>query len=218
MKNKQFVVTILVLGFSIVAAASIASRKPPVVIETNLENIPMKIGKYKAEEDVFPQSVYDELNADKHVYRHYTSPSGDVIDLYIGYYSTAKGGRTGHNPNACLPGAGWGIIKEQKVALDTAYKGAKEKVNYVVSKNSDVYNVMLHWYQANGTKVLDSGIEQNIERFLGQVIYNKNDGAFVRVSTYSQKGEIRNAKALIKSFAEKILIELPKYWPVEREL
>ena len=109
MSNKSFTLSLIILLATIASVGAIASRVEPVVVKTNLENLPMEIAGFKATEDFLPESVYKKLNADKHVYRHYRSADGKQVDLYIGYYGTAKGGRTGHNPYACLPGAGWGV-------------------------------------------------------------------------------------------------------------
>ncbi|MDZ7833615.1 MAG: EpsI family protein [Desulfobacterales bacterium] len=218
MQNKTFITTTLVFLLTLLAVAAIASRKTPVVVQTNLENIPMQIGGYTATDDTFPQSVYDELNADKHVYRHYKSPDSRVIDLYIGYYGTAKGGRTGHNPYACLPGAGWGIVTDKNVRLYAGYKDAYEEVNYTITRKGDLYNVMLHWYHSGGTKVLDSGLEQNIQRFVSRVTKNRNDGAFIQISMQVQKNQIEPAFSDVQAFAEKVLTMLPRYWPIEQDV
>jgi EpsI family protein len=199
----------------------ISRRGEPVVIATNLENIPMEIAGFKATEDSFPESVYKELNADKHVYRHYRSDDGRQVDLYIGYYGTAKGGRTPHNPFGCLPGAGWGIVKSHKVQL-TAHRSPLTKyyphgveVNYILSQKGTIYDVVLHWYQSDRKKILSTGIQSNIQRFLGRTFYNRNDGAFIRVSVTSDQSHINEAKKLAKFFAEKILALIPNYWPIE---
>lgn len=162
-----------------------------------------------------PDSIYKELNADKHVYRHYRDDDGKQIDLYIGYYGTAKGGRTGHNPYACLPGAGWGIIEANQGSLKTNNYPNGVPINYVLARKGETYESVLHWYQSAGDKVLSTGIQQNIQRFVGRVFYNRNDGAFVRVSVFTNQKGLEEANLLAKSFAEKILHLLPDYWPVE---
>jgi EpsI family protein len=208
--------TLLFFAATLAAAVAIDSREVPSVVETNLENIPMKIGKYSAVRDFFPQSVYDELDADRHVYRHYHPPSGPVIDLYIGYYGTAKGGRTPHNPYACLPGAGWGIVNRENVNIAPGFKPGTETVKLVTTRKGDIYKVMLHWYQAAGTRVLSSGLEQNVHRFLSRVLYNRNDGAYIQISTNTDLGNIEAARTRLKAFAEKMFPLLPEYWPVEK--
>lgn len=218
MQNKSFIISVLIFLGAIFAVAAIGLRKSPVVVQTNLENLPMQIGIYTGANDVFPQSVYDELNADKHVYRHYRSPEGRVIDLYIGYYGTAKGGRTGHNPYACLPGAGWGIVRDEKVKIYVLYKDKQEQINYTTTCKGELYNVMLHWYHSAGTKIIDTGIEQNIQRFVNRITKNRNDGAFIQVSMQVQKEQIEKAFSNIKEFAEQIIAVLPEYWPLEKDV
>jgi len=215
MSNKSFYISLILLLATITVVFLISRRGEPVVVATNLENLPMEISGFKATEDFFSEVVYKELNADKHVYRHYRSEDGRQVDLYIGYYGTAKGGRTGHNPYACLPGAGWGIIDRDKIKLKADYHPNGVEVNYILSQKGTAYEVVLHWYQSDRDKILATGIQQNIQRFLGRVLYNRNDGAFVRVSAFTNQEHIEETKKLTKFYAEKILALLPNYWPVE---
>jgi len=216
MSNKYFIFTLIIILVTITIIFAISLRGKPEVVSTNLENIPMEISGFKATEDYFSKAVYDELNADKHVYRHYRSSEGRQIDLYIGYYGTKKGGRTPHNPYACLAGAGWGIKKARKVKINVSYYKNGVNVNYILSQKGDMYNSILHWYQSGGTKVLDSGIKQNIQRFIGRIFHNRNDGAFIRISVFSPEKGLPETNNLIKAFAEEILRLIPKYWPKEK--
>ena len=216
MSKKSFFTSITILVIAIVLVILISQRGEPTVVKTNLENLPMEIAGYKGTEDFFPDSVYKELNADRHVYRHYRNAEGKAIDLYVGYYGTAKGGRTGHNPYACLPGGGWGIVETKKVSLKTNNYPKGVSVNYILARKGETYESVLHWYQSAGNKVLSTGIQQNIDRFIGRTFYNRNDGAFVRVSVFGKGEYLKEANLLAKSFAEKILDLLPNYWPIEQ--
>lgn len=216
MSHKSFGVSLTILLITIATVALISQRGEPVVVKTNLENLPMEIGGYRATEDFFRDSVYKELNADRHVYRHYRNADGKQVDLYIGYYGTAKGGRTGHNPYGCLPGAGWGIVDSKMVSLKTNNFPNGVEVNYILALKGETCESVLHWYQSAGNKVLSTGIQQNIQRFIGRTFYNRNDGAFVRVSVFGKEEQLKEASLLAKSFAEKILDLLPEYWPIEQ--
>lgn len=216
MSNKSFCTSLIILLATIALVALISRRGEPIVVKTNLENLPMEIAGYKATEDFFPDSVYKELNADRHVYRHWRNNDGRQVDLYIGYYGTAKGGRTPHNPYGCLPGAGWGIVDSKMVSLKTTYYPEGVTINYILARKGETYESVLHWYQSAGNKVLSTGIQQNIERFIGRTFYNRNDGAFVRVSVFGKEEHLEEADLLTKSFAEKILDLLPEYWPIEK--
>ncbi len=216
MSNKSFYTSLIILLTTGILVALISRRGEPVVVKTNLENLPMEIAGYRATEDFFQAPVYKELNADKHVYRHYRNADGKQVDLYIGYYGTAKGGRTAHNPYGCLPGGGWGIVEARLVPLRMSKYPEGVGVNFILARKGEAYEAVFHWYQSAGSKVLSTGIEQNILRFIGRVFYNRNDGAFVRVSALTGEKGIEEANLLAKSFAEQILDLLPHYWPVEK--
>lgn len=215
--NKSFFITIVILLIVFVITILIDRRGIPFVAETNIEKLPMEIMGLKAVEDFFDDAIYEELKADKHVYRHYRSIDGTQMDLYIGYYGTAKGGRTPHNPYACLPGSGWGIVSDTNVKLKKDSTGKYENINYIVSRRGEVFDVVYHWYQSAGDKILSTGIEQNIQRFIGKVFYNRNDGAFVRVSSLTTEDKVNQTKQLVQKFSEEILKLLPDYWPVEQD-
>lgn len=221
MNSRFFSLVFILLLLALTGVVLFEKRPVPRVVRTNLENLPMKIGGYTGVKDSFPDSVYKELNADKHVYRHYTDQSGNQVSLYIGYYGTAKGGRTPHNPYACLPSAGWAILDSGLTSVTVAGAGHSSvskiyKVNYILAGKDDMYETVFHWYQSDHDKVLATGIQQNLLRFWGRVVHNRNDGAFVRVTALTSKGKIAEAKARSKRFAEMILALLPKYWPEER--
>ena len=187
-----------------------------MVVQTNLERIPKDIAGYTSVDDSFPDSVYQELNADKHVYRHYNDKNGTRLDLYIGYYGTAKGGRTGHNPNACLPGAGWAIVDSKTEKIRNPVQQSTVPVNYVHARSNGINTVMLHWYQTGGTKVMSTGFQQNIERLQGRLLRNRNDGAFIQITAQVSDDKVAEAGTNLRSFAENVIQLLPAYWPVEK--
>jgi EpsI family protein len=216
MSNKTFLLALMGMLATLLLVEFSSLSHEPVVIQTNLENLPMEIGTYQGAEDSFPESVYRELNADQYVYRHYRSGNGNQLNLYIGYYGTAKGGRTGHNPYACLPGAGWAIVDTGKVPVRILSHSSDVEVNYVQARRDGVNTVMVHWYQTAGDKVIQTGIQQNIERFLGRVLHNRNDGAYVQISMQASDDKVADARTKLQDFGGLVIPLLPKYWPIEK--
>lgn len=215
MSSKAFIISMVGMLVTLMLVGFISIRPKPVVVRTNLDDLPMSIAGYRGTEDAFPESVYRELNADKHVYRHYTAGDGSQLDLYIGYYGTAKDGRTGHNPYACLPGAGWAIVDTRKVRIRQPSQLSDVEANYIRARRNDVNIVMVHWYQTAGMTVVSTGIQQNIERFWGRLLRNRNDGAFVRVTMQVPDESVVAAETKVTEFAGLVLQRLPSYWPVE---
>ena len=98
MSNKSFSVSLILFLVTISLVVAISRRGVPVVVKTNLENLPMEIDGYNAIESYLPDPIHKKLNPDRYLSRYYRGNNGKQVDLYIGYYGTAKGGRTGHNP------------------------------------------------------------------------------------------------------------------------
>ncbi|KAB2890434.1 MAG: EpsI family protein [Desulfobulbaceae bacterium] len=216
MSNKFYIICLVAMILVAGAVAGIFSRHIPVVVKTNLENLPMVISGYSAVDDSFSEAVYKELNADKHLYRHYKPPTGSRVDLYIGYYGTAKGGRTGHNPYACLPGGGSVIVDTKVVNLRQSATGKSVPINYVLAKKGGENIILLHWYQTAGDTVVSSGFQQNIQRFSGRILHNRNDGAYVQITGVSSDNDVDKTRDTMVHFAEEILNLLPAYWPEEK--
>lgn len=213
--TRSYLLTLVMLLLAASLVLVLSQRGEPEVLQTNLEHLPMQIAGYQGREDRFSEEVYRELNADQHVYRHYRDAGAQLVDLYVGYYGTAKGGRSSHNPYACLPGSGWAIVERGQLQLPASYAPGGVMLNYVVASKDGLSNVLLHWYQAAGTKVLTSGWQQNLQRFTGRVLHNRNDGAYVQVSSLAEEAQIEPTRERIKEFARQVLELLPAYWPVE---
>lgn len=214
--RRTFLVALFTLGIALAAVAAISLRGEPVVVSDNLGKLPMSIAGFAGRNDHFPASVYQALNADKNLYRHYVSAAGRKVDLYIGYYGTAKGGRSEHNPHGCLPGAGWAILQSNKATLHPADAPRGVQVNYILARKEGIYTVMYYWYQSLGTRVISSGIAQNLHRFIGRIFYNRDDGAFVQVTAMVNEPGIDRAKTASKQFAARVVALLPHYWPQEK--
>ncbi len=215
MNNRAFLVAIGCLLLGIAVSILIGTRLPPRVVATQLERLPAVIDDYRGVDDSYGEAIYAILGADLNLYRHYRSSSGAAIDLYIGYYGTAKGGRSAHNPNACLPGAGWAIISNRMADLEPKGAGTKP-IRAMVAARDGRYVALYHWYQVNKTEVSGSGIRQNLLRFKNRLLHNRDDGAFVQISVFTEAHDLERAKQIGLAFAGKIGRLLPDYWPQEK--
>lgn len=183
----------------------------PEVVEKRLLDLPYTIGPWVGKEFSLDRLIIDELDADISIARDYINENDNyLITLYVGYYGTKKGGRTGHNPNSCFPSSGWTILND----TDTNIAGDYDVVNRLSVKRGDMALIVYHWYQ-DGGKIIQSGIEQNINRFIRKVRFNRDDGAFVRISI---DGRTEGAEEALIQFGKLIVPLIAENWPVEKEI
>jgi EpsI family protein len=197
------------------------------VANVNLDQLPRRILGFDGRDDRFDESVYRALNADYHLLRQYRGEGGQSVWLYIGYYGTAKGGRPSHVPQSCYTGQGFSIVEWTKIALPSRAEGrtlssveraalgnVSGMLNKMHVKRGNAHQLVLFWYQSKH-KVLADGIEQNLQRIKNRLLYNRDDGAFVRLSTTMNLDNEAETEALLQGFAVELLSLIPSHWPEE---
>jgi EpsI family protein len=189
------------------------------VIDKNIDRFPYKIGKLTGIDVEMEDAVVKELNTDVYIFRKYINDKGSEITLYIGYYGTRKGGRTGHNPSACYPGSGWTILNQSEVKVPVFLDGTERMItlNSLQVKKGNLTQLVYNWYQSNGDEVLSSGIEQNLHRFKSKILHNRNDGAFVTVSAPIIRN-LFNTQNSVHAFIREIFPLIVNHWPEEGEI
>ncbi len=246
LRRHPFLISVVLLVIAGTIAFPIAWGSDVVVAKVNLDHLPRQILGLEGRDDRFDESVYRVLNADYHLLREYRSGAHPAVWLYIGYYGTAKGGRPSHVPQACYTGQGFSIVEWTKVPVLSTVEGAvlspepsrpvpsrvagraspepsrlvpsqvAGRVNKMHVKRGNEHQLVLFWHQSRDT-VLADGIEQNLHRLKNRLLYNRDDGAFVRLSTSMSPDNEAEALALLQNFAGELLRLLPAHWPEERE-
>jgi EpsI family protein len=218
-KHKTFLVSCLCIAAAFAFVQRIHTGLNVEVIEKNIDKFPYKIGDYIGIDIGMEDTVVKELNTDVYIYRGYVNNKGERITLYVGYYGTKKGGRTGHNPDGCYPGGGWSILNKSKVKVPVVFDGKERTItlNSLQAIKGEITEFVYYWYQSQGNEVLASGIEQNLHRFKNKILYNRNDGAFLRVSAPIIRS-LSYTENRIQSFIKDIFPLIVKHWPKEREI
>jgi len=210
---RPYLTSIVLLGLALVGILTMVLRPTLVVTDLRLDQLPMKIGSLTGTKLRFDVSVYSVLNADGNVLRNYRSQDGRVINLYIGYYGTAKGGRAKSAPQYCYTGQGWSIERWDKVSIDLPGTG-KVKINRMVVKKGSERQLVYFWDQSEAT-VMRTGWELNLHKFKHRLLYNRNDGAFVRVSMALPEGKREETEQRAREFSQAVVPLLSQFWPVE---
>ncbi len=212
LRRHPFIISVSLLVIAGTIAFPIAWGSDVVVARVNLDQLPRRILGLNGRDDRFDESVYRVLNADYHLLREYRSDAHPAVWLYIGYYGTAKGGRPSHVPQSCYTGQGFSIVEWTKVRAPGGTDGMLNKMHV---KRGNEHQLVVFWHQSRDT-VLADGIEQNLHRLKNRLLYNRDDGAFVRLSTSMSPDNEAEALARLQDFAGELLRLLPAHWPEER--
>jgi EpsI family protein len=195
-----------------VALAGIGRRPEIEVVDRRLDQIPRHLSSWEGRDYDYVPEVYKSLDADQNLLRLYRSDSEPPVWLYIGYYGTAKGGRTGHLPQFCLPGSGHQI--HARGHLSVPRDGGETPVQWLVAEKNGKTLLATYWIQ-NQNRIMRSGWDMNWNRFVRRIRENRDDGAFVRLTGPADPANLRPALAAHRRFAEALLVALPDAWPVE---
>ena len=230
MRNRSYKSIFPIVIFILLIITWAISKNIRKITETkiirHIQEIPYEIEQYHGTEIDLSEPYEKELNTDDYLFRkyinkkHYDAPqysednkeNRDWFWVYIGYWGTEKGGRTGHNPYDCYPASGWTIINKMHIKIDVGSK--LEKVNMIRIRKGNNERIVAFWYQGK-EKILRSGLRQNMQRFINRILYRKDEGAFVRISTDIYKTETKQRIEEIRHFSGKIYNLLKTHWPDE---
>jgi EpsI family protein len=205
-------ISFALLIMTLLGVYTVALRPRVIVAETRFDTLDRNIGSLVGTDLRFDESVYDVLNADANLLRAYRSSEGDGLWLYIGYYGTAKGGRASHLPQFCYTGQGWSIEKWDLLDLDPS--GAT-RINRMLVKQGARRQLVYFWFQSESA-IMATGIEQNWYKFQHRLLYNRNDGAFVRISLDVPKGQDALIEEQARTFSLAVMPMIASRWPIEK--
>lgn len=212
--SRAIILILLLVGAWVFLHSS--SGIDPIPIKKPLSQFPSKIGDYTLS-DSFQSSagVLELLGVNDYIQYNYVSPSGDYINLYVGYYRAVGVEGTYHSPKNCIPGGGWGIDNVQKVELQ---QGIEDKQRSTVSKmiirKGTDSQVVLYWFQNRG-RVIASEYWEKIYLVFDALFKKRRDGTFVRIISYVPGDNVLETEAKVNVFAEKVMSELENYIPGE---
>ncbi|MFC1809289.1 exosortase C-terminal domain/associated protein EpsI [Candidatus Omnitrophota bacterium] len=215
MNNRNFIIAIVILVIALISVhALIYVRGEYAVVEKGFYKLPMQIGEWKAESFEYDQRVYDVLNAQEHLSRNYFLPNGTKLGLYIGYYSTKRGGHPEHIPAGCYTGAGFGIESNESLVINSASGERTITVNNFYAKKGEIGEQVLFWLHNYRGVDMNTGLKQNIEKMKNKLLNRRNDGAFIRINSKVSENR-EEVLAHQKEFVAQLIDLLPDCWPVE---
>jgi EpsI family protein len=179
----------------------------------NLDEFPTRLGDWEmvAEHKIGPGSM-QVLQVDDYLMRTYSSPKGDMIGIYIGYFKSQREGKNIHSPRQCLPGAGWVPVNTTVYALSLEDPGhTKVPVNRFVMGKGLEQQLYLFWYHGRG-RIYASEYWNKLYLIWDSLTKKRTDGALIRLNNPIRKDSDEALKAQME-FAKLMLPLLDGYIP-----
>lgn len=164
-------------------------------------------------DEALDQETLDTLKADDTLSRVYRNPgTGDVVDLFVAYFSTQRTGKTPHSPKNCLPGTGWVPSESGTVQIRVAGEPERITVNRYIVSRGQTQDLVLYWYQGHG-RVVASEYRAKLFTVLDSIRYRRSDTALVRIVAPVVEGGTNRATAVATGFAQALFGSLKGYLP-----
>ncbi len=205
--------TFITLAIFLIAAAVtfFAGQTERIAPNKPFSEFPLDIDEWKGVTSELDEKVYNILGVEDYILANYRKPSGEMVNLYVGFYQSQKEGDIIHSPKNCMPGAGWNITETsiETVPLDST--GKNMKVIKLLLQKGQEKQIVLYWFQSRG-RIISSEYMEKVWLVIDSIFRHRTDGSFVRLITPVVKDETTSVN-LLKEFAQKAFPHLNEHIP-----
>lgn len=176
--SKHLLVTLLVLGATLVTAKMSDQRKPEP-LAAPLEAVPNDIEGWEVARDSrLKEETENVLKASDYLSRRYVKDQR-FIDFFVAYYAMQEAGEAMHSPKNCLPGGGWEIWNYEDAVVQTA-DGRQETINKYYIQKGQQRLIVYYWYQ-NRERVVASEYYAKVCLVWDALVKRRTSGSIVRL-------------------------------------
>jgi EpsI family protein len=143
-----------------------------------LASIPSTLDGKAGRDLIVPEAERKVAGMSDYVMREFRYDSQPGLSVYVGYYDRQVQGKSIHSPKNCLPGAGWEIMSNERVAISPDRPASR--VNRVLLANRGVQALVYYWYQGRG-RIEASEYRVKWELMRDAALYGRTEEALVRI-------------------------------------
>ena len=158
----------------------------------------------------FDQKIVDALELDDYANQSYTKGQ-DIVSLYIGYYLTTKKVGAAHDPLVCFPGQGW-VLTDKKSGELILNPETDSSLSYssMIAQRGQQKELIIYWFQSYDQTNPDT-LSQKISSLWGKILNNREDNAFVRITTPIGQKSISESQEIAFKFIKDFYPVFLKY-------
>jgi exosortase D (VPLPA-CTERM-specific) len=203
--------TLTLIAATVMMGTLISNRSEAVPERSRFIAFPATIGEWNGRAvDLLEPQIENGLGVDDYLVSDYSRADGNVVNLYLAYYSSQRSGESPHSPLVCIPGTGWLITK-----LERASFGALHPFNRATIERGGSKQLVYYWYEERGRSIASEYWSKWYVLF-DAITKNRSDGALVRLITTISPGEIEgDADNRLRAFMEDLLPRLRGFLPSE---
>lgn len=174
---------------------------------------PLQIGQWEGQASILDKDIERVLGADDYLLADYRN-EGEQVNLLMTFYRSQTKGEGIHSPEICLPGGGWEVSSWQQAEIplqDGAQKNVS--VNRAIIQRGLERQLVYFWFEQRGRQ-LTNDFEVKFLSMWDTVNAGRSDGGLVRLVTpIGQTESVAKAEKRLNLFLQKIMPELPSYFP-----
>ncbi|MDI3338665.1 VPLPA-CTERM-specific exosortase XrtD [Defluviimonas aestuarii] len=209
----------LLLAVLLTGAASLAWNTLPAppatpVARDPLVLFPRQINDWQSYTVALESDIAGVLGADDYLNAFYQRPGGDMVNMFVAYYSKQTEGQGIHSPEVCLPTGGWEVYSFEEVPVDMteAGYGRFTAVRAVIQKGL-ARQIVYYWFEGRGKRV-SNDVRAKLSVLNDSLTLGRTDGALVRFVTPIGGNESESqAEERLLGFMRESLTTLPRFVP-----
>lgn len=158
--------------------------------------IPAEAGSYISDDYFLGIESLRVLGADTTLIRSYTGETGIKIEFFLGYFARQQENSQIHSPKHCYPGAGWDIIKEDRIEIN--FKNGPGNVKRLMITDGKAQRLVIYWFSMNG-RVIPDEFSLKYHQMKNTLLSRPQAASFIRFSTgISPGGDEKTEEAMLR--------------------
>ncbi len=190
----------LVLGLMVATfAVNVWLRAPKITdpVSIDLQFLPAELKGWNATEQAIAERVVHVLKTDQALLRHYQDSTGRRVEFFLGYFQDQQFGAQAHSPLHCLPGAGWTILRHEKLALPNLANISYASKLLIAKEQQQ--QLVVYWFYSGG-KIVQNEFELKWRLLLNALRHRSTSVYFYRIGVLCGENEESQAMEIMQMF------------------
>lgn len=197
--SKQYWLILALMSLSFAASAWVRAPKPGVSAQVDLRQLAPELVGWRKETPQLSERAAEQLKADQILLHNYRDAQNHRVEFFVGYYRDQQFGAQVHSPLHCLPGAGWTILRNEKMPLPFKKKSGTASKLDISKKNEQQF--VVYWFVSEG-EIVKNEWDLKLRLLRNALLRRGTSVYFYRVCVAYQEDEPQAGRAVLQNFLE----------------